>query len=145
HTWSEPAVIPMTIPGSAEAAGPLCVTREGTWLYCYAPYNTFDPNVKVDRSQLAVMRSTDQGKTWAYQPLMKWDVNTSSTAEAWVIQLDDGVLLSSCWHMDFVSKTDYPNPYAYSIDQGKTWSPAKPIGTGGQAVSLLAAPGGRAF
>ncbi len=144
-TWTEPALIPMAIAGSAEAAGPLCVTKEGTWLYCYAPYNTFDPAVKVDRNQLAVMRSTDQGKTWQYQPLMRYAEPTSNSAEAWVIQLSDGKLLSSCWHTDWQTKSDYPNPYAVSSDQGRTWTPVRRVGTQGQTVSLLAVDGGKAL
>ena len=49
RTWSRPSVIPMPIPGSAEAPGPLTVTRGGRWIAAYAPYNTFDPAVLVDR------------------------------------------------------------------------------------------------
>ncbi len=144
-TWTEPAVIPMKIAGSAEAAGPMCVTREGTWLYVYAPYNTFDPAVKVDRNQLALMRSTDQGKTWEYLPAMRYAEETSNSAEAWVIQLSDGRLISSCWHTDWKSKSDYPNPYVVSSDQGKTWTPVRRVGTDGQTVSLKAIEGGKAL
>ena len=52
NTWSEPRVIPRPIPGSAEAPGALCVTRSGRLLVCYAPYNTFDPELHVDRNQI---------------------------------------------------------------------------------------------
>src|SRR5579863_8467037 len=51
-TWSNPTLIPMPIPGAAEAPGPMCITRSGRWLACYAPYNNFDPDVVVDRNQV---------------------------------------------------------------------------------------------
>lgn len=49
-TWSDPAVIPMPIAGSAEAPGAMCATRDGRLICCYAPYNTFDPHLEVKKS-----------------------------------------------------------------------------------------------
>src|SRR5205823_10004983 len=65
RTWTDPAVIPMTIPGAAEAAGPMCLTRRGRWLAPYSPYNTYDPGLSVDRPQVVVVRSDDRGRTWS--------------------------------------------------------------------------------
>jgi hypothetical protein len=34
-TWTEPAVIPMQIAGSAEVPGPMCITHDNRWVCCY--------------------------------------------------------------------------------------------------------------
>src|SRR5207237_1237443 len=55
RSWSRPAVIPMPQAGAAEAPGPMCITRRGRWVACYAPYPTFDPDLRVDRGPLALL------------------------------------------------------------------------------------------
>jgi hypothetical protein len=144
QTWSEPRVIPMQIAGSAEAPGPICAMRSGRWACCYAPYNTFDPNLKVDRNQLAGMFSDDQGKTWKYQPIMRFPLVDRGAAEAWVIQLADGKLLATSWVYDYADASDLPNQYALSSDDGRTWQGPFSTGIRGQSTGLLALPDGRA-
>src|SRR6185295_8368406 len=48
RSWPDPQVIPIPIPGSAEAPGAMCVLQSGRLAVCYAPYPTFDPAIKVD-------------------------------------------------------------------------------------------------
>lgn len=145
RTWAAPSAITMKTAGSAEAAGPLCVTRDGRWLACYAPYNTFDPDLIVDRQQLALIASDDQGRTWQYQPLMRFREADSGAAEAWIVELSDGRLLSTCWHTDFTEKNEYPNPYSISEDGGRTWIGPNSTGICGQSTALAAMPYGGAI
>ena len=144
-TWTEPAVIPMPIPGSAEAPGAMCITRSGTWLCCYAPYNTFDPKVIVDRNQVIVMRSEDQGKTWSHTSMLRFDDVNSGGAEAWVIELIDGRLLGTSWHINYSEDDDYPNAYSVSLDGGLTWQPTRSTGIMGQSTALAPLPDSRAL
>ena len=144
-TWSKPIPIPMPIAGSAEAAGPICVTRAGRWLICYAPYNTFERDLAVDRQQLALLASDDSGATWNYEPLMRFAEAESGSAEAWVVELADGRLLATCWHVDHTDSREYPNPYALSSDGGRTWIGPNSTGVLGQSTSLAALPDGRAL
>jgi len=95
--WSEPTLIPMPIPGSAEAPGPMCVTRSGVWVSCYAPYNTFDPAVEVDRHQVVFLRSEDRGQSWISGSMLRFVEEDSSGAEAWIVELADGRLLGTGW------------------------------------------------
>ena len=88
RTWTEPTCIPLPIPGAAEAAGPMCITRRGRWLVCYAPHNTFDLNLVVDRNQVVVMWSDDQGKSWRHSSMIRLPEIDFGTGEAWVIELD---------------------------------------------------------
>jgi hypothetical protein len=53
----------MPVSGSAEAPGTMCILNSGRWIAPYSPYNTFDPNLKVDRNQVIVMYSDDRGRT----------------------------------------------------------------------------------
>lgn len=143
RTWTEPKLMPLPYPGSAEAPGPLCVTRSGAWLACYAPYNTFDPQLRVERDRIVVMRSEDQGSTWTAQPMMKFRDSVSGGAEAWVIELSDGRLLGTCWNTSLNGNGSLPNAFALSSDSGRSWHPTGSTGILGQSTSLLALPDGR--
>lgn len=144
RTWTEPAVIPMPIAGSAEAPGPLCVTRTGRWVVCYSPSNTFDPNLRVDRSQVVVLWSDDRGATWRHTSMLRFDHPGIGAAEAWVIELSDGRLLGTCWRIPD-DGTELPNAYALSADGGATWTPTNSTGTLGQTTALAPLTDGRAL
>ncbi len=145
RTWVEPEVIPMPIPGAAEAPGALTAMRSGRMICCYAPYNTFDPQLVVDRNQIVALRSDDQGKTWQYNAMIRFDSEHSTGAEAWVIELADGRLLGTTWHLNQQDGSDHPNAYAISLDSGDTWQPTRSTGIMGQSTSLTALPDGRAL
>ena len=143
--WSQPAPIPMPIPGAAEAPGPMCVTRAGAWIVCYAPYNTFDPQVQVERRQVVALRSEDEGRSWRHTTMLRFGEPDSGAAEAWVVELADGRLLGASWHMNHRDGSDYPNAYAMSEDAGRTWTPTRSTGIHGQSTALAALPDGRAL
>ncbi|MBI4024800.1 MAG: exo-alpha-sialidase [Verrucomicrobia bacterium] len=144
-TWTDPVEIPMPIPGSAEAPGAMCITRSGRWIGCYAPYNTFDPKVTVDRNQIVAVRSDDRGKTWKHNPMIRFPDLHSTGAEAWLIQLSDGRLLGTTWHLNQKDHSDHPNAFAISSDEGTTWTPMRSTGIMGQSTALAALPDGKAL
>ena len=145
RTWTPPTPIPMPFTGAAEAPGPLCVTQSGRWLGCYAPYNTFDPSLAIDRSQVILVYSDDQGSTWSHCAMLRFSDTQSSAAEAWVVELADGRLLGTCWHINNRDEGDYPNAYAISLDSGESWLPTRSTGIQGQSTALTPLPDGRAF
>jgi hypothetical protein len=134
-TWSEPAVIPMPIPGSAEAPGPLCACRGGRWLAAYSPFSTFDSRVQVDRSQVVLVYSDDEGRSWQHTSMLRFADPATSAAEAWVVELSDGRLLGTCWHVAYQGG-DLPNAFAISHDGGPTWMPTRSTGILGQSTAL---------
>jgi hypothetical protein len=146
RTWTEPTRIKLPIPGAAEAPGAMCITRQGRWLVCYSPYSTFDPKLVVDRNQVVAMRSDDQGKSWQHTSMLCFPQTDSCAAEAWVIELADGRLLGTGWHVN-VQKggRDYSNAYALSLDGGVTWKPTQEAGILGQSTALAPLPDGRAL
>jgi hypothetical protein len=135
----------MPIQGAAEAPGPLCVTRAGRWLVCYAPYNTFDPAVEVDRNQIVLLTSDDEGASWHHRSSIRFTEQNSGGAEAWVIELADGKLLGTCWHVAFTVGHEFPNPFSFSVDGGNTWSAPQSTGIMGQSTALAALSDGRAL
>ena len=144
-TWTEPVPIPMPIPGSAEVAGTMCITRNAVWLGPYAPYNTFDPALAVNRNQVVLVRSTDQGQTWSHTSMLRFDDASTAAAETWVTQLADGRLLGTAWHLNHSDGTDYPNAYSLSLDEGLTWQPTRSTGIMGQSAALTPLQDGRAL
>src|SRR5262245_11120662 len=145
RTWSKPEPIPMPISGAAEAPGPMCVTRAGRWVACYAPYNTFDPGFRVDRGQVVALISRDRGKRWEHGSMLRFTEPQSGAAEAWVIELADDRLLGTSWHVNHADGSDYPNAYALSDDGGRNWSPTRSTGIRGQSTALTALPDGSAL
>ena len=143
-TWTEPTPIPLPIPGAAEAPGALCATRSGRWLVPYSPSNTFDPRLRVERHQVLVVYSDDAGVTWRHSAMLRFDDLNSSGAEAWVVELTDGRLLGTCWHVAHHGD-EWPNAYAISHDGGTTWRPTGSTGILGQSTALAALPDGRAL
>ncbi len=144
RTWTEPVVIPMPIAGAAEAPGPLCVTRSGRWVACYSPYNTFDPSLRVDRSQVVALWSDDLGTTWRHGGMLRFERPDIGAAEAWAIELADDRLLGTCWRIPD-DGSELQNAYALSHDGGIRWTPTASTGTMGQTTALAPLPDGRAL
>lgn len=145
RTWSAPADIPLDGNGSAEAPCPLLVTSTGRWIGCYSPYNTFEAGLVVDRPRVVIACSDDEGKSWWHRDALRFPEPESGGAEAWVVELADGRLLATAWHIDHAGQEQYPNAYALSVDQGSTWSPTRSTGILGQSTALTPLPDGRAL
>lgn len=145
RSWTEPREIPMPIAGSAEAPGAMCVTRSGRWLACYAPYHTFDPQVRVDRNQVVLLASDDEGQSWRHTSMLRFAEEDSGGAEAWVVELADGRLLGTAWQVSYTEGVEFPTPYSLSRDGGATWTPAASTGIHGQSTALAPLPDGRAL
>ncbi len=134
--WTRPTVIPMPIPGSAEAPGPLTVTSGGRWIAVYAPYNTFDPAVVVDRNQIVAVFSDDQGATWRHSSMLRFPDPEVGGAESWVVELSDGRIVGTCWAMNLATGIDSPIAFGLSYDGGETWTATRSSGITGQATGL---------
>lgn len=143
RTWSEPRPVQVPLPGAAETPAPLCVARAGRWLGPYAPHNTFDPNLRVDRRHTVLVISDDLGQTWQYVSTLRATELEAVCAESWVIELSDGRLLATCAMINLAEGPDFPNAYCLSCDGGNTWSATASTGLLGQASAPTALPDGR--
>lgn len=144
-TWADPRVIPMPMPGSAEAPGAMCVTRSGTMHVCYAPYNSFDTSVSVPRDRVVCLSSDDAGGSWRSSDMLTFAEPDSGGAEAWVVELADGRLLGTSWHFNVKDGSDFPDAFAISDDGGKSWHPTQSTGIKGQSTGLAPLSDGRAL
>lgn len=143
--WTDPNAIRMPIPGSAEAPGAMRVLTNGRWIAPYSPYNTLDPSCVVQRNQALAIFSDDEGRHWRHSTMLWYDEPEAGSAEAWIVELADGRLLGTGWHLDMTNRAEYPNAYALSTDHGATWSATQSTGILGQSTALAALPDGRAL
>lgn len=136
HSWTEPAIFEVPLPGAAETPGALCVTRSGRWIAPYSPHFTFDPDLEVDVKHTVLMISDDEGQSWRHQSMMRVTEENSCIATSWVIELANGSLLAACCHVNKGSGMDFPNPFCMSFDNGDTWLPTGSTGIMGQAEGI---------
>ena len=118
------------------------MAQSGRWIGVYAPYNTFDPSVVVDRNQIVAVLSDDRGRTWRHTSMLRFADGNAGGAEAWVVELADGRLVGTSWNMSLTTGVDEPIPFAISHDGGTTWSRTRSTGIAGQATSLAPLPDG---
>ena len=133
----------MPIPGAAEAPGPMTLTRGGRLVAVYAPYNTFDASVEVDRNQIVLVKSDDDGQTWSHTSMLRFADPDGGGAESWVVELADRRLVGTAWNMSLATGRDEPIPFGISHDGGDTWTTTRSTGIRGQATSLAPLPDGR--
>lgn len=143
QTWAPFQIIPQPVPGSAEAPGAICETRAGRLVCCYAPYPTFDPSLQVETNQVISLSSGDEGKSWQAARMLAFESPAAKGAEAWVVELSDGRLLGTGWHVQ--PGTDQPNAFALSADGGRSWGPTRSTGILGQSTALAAWHDGEAI
>jgi len=138
RTWSEPRPVKIPLPGAAESPAPMCIARAGRWVAPYAPHNTFDPELTVDLRHIVLMISDDHGETWRHTSMIRVQEPDSYVAESWVVELADGALLGTAWHLRRGDGDDFPNVYALSTDGGDTWQPTRSTPILGQSAGLAA-------
>jgi hypothetical protein len=142
--WSEPSPIARPTAGSAEASGALCVTSGGRKVVCYSPYRAFDPSISVERNQVVALYCDDECRSWRHAPMLQFADRNSSAAEAWVVELSDGRLLGTAWHVAHDGR-DLPNAFALSRDGAASWQPTQSTPIVGQSTALAAWTDGRAL
>ncbi len=119
RTWSEPKRLPSPFSGD-EIDGPLVLAKDGS---IYAVIDGAREGSKL--SEAAVLRSTDNGKTWKILSTLKTDHDMYELSLA---QLHDG-------SMAIIARKD--SDIAWSYDGGKTWTPFATLGWQLYAPSLL--------
>lgn len=142
-TWSKMDVIPMPVPGSAEAPGAMFADDEGRLTCCYSPYNTLDAGLLVETNQVVCMYSRDFGTTWKHSTMLRFPNTAAKGAEAWVVRLRDGRLLGTAWHI--LKGEVKPNAYALSSDAGASWTETNSTEIWGQSTALTPLADGRAL
>jgi len=143
RTWGDPQIFPVPSREAAEVCAPLCQMRSGRWLGPYAPHNTFEPELKVDREHIVVMYTDDRGRTWNNSSTLRVATPDTVSAGAWVTELIDGTLLATCAMLNLAAGPDHPAAYALSHDGGTTWTDTRSTALEGQTNASAVLPDGR--
>src|SRR5690606_23001744 len=81
-----------------------------------------------------------------YHAMLRFEQVESGGAEAWVIELADGRLLGTSWHIDHTpAQQRFANAYALSLDQGQSWTPTRSTGLFGNTTFLAPLDDGSAL
>ena len=94
---------------------------------------------------MIVVHSDNRGKSWNHSTMLRFDEPASGGAETWLVELSDGRLLGTCWHVNYGAGGPFPNAYALSHDGGLTGRPMRSTGILGQSTALAALPDGAAL
>lgn len=144
--WSPLREIPHPIPGAAELANPLVLTRGNRLVGCYSPKRVMGDDCLLPVNRVICVWSDDFGNTWRSSEMFHSDNPKSEFAECWVTELDDGRLLGTGYHFERAeSRVNFPNAFALSHDRGQTWSKMASTGIMGQSTGLAALAGGQAL
>jgi len=136
-TWSAPIRVPVSAPH-----GPLCL-RNGDLLYLGKPYGAWDD---MTHGSITAARSSDGGQTWQVLGLVPVHPGTdpANYHEPHVVELPSGRLLGMIRIEDHNGKElkgagipSFSLMQTESVDGGRTWTTAKPLGFYGSPPHLL--------
>jgi len=130
--FPELSEIELADAAAAEQPSGMLVRQSGEMLILYSPCSTIDPKGPVVTNRQVLMRSRDGGKS--FKPQVFGQLNHSALyAESWVVELGNGMLMSSSW---ITGGEPYPDVYFLSDDDGKTFSGPMEMPFKGQTTSL---------
>lgn len=87
----------MSVLGYVQAAGQMTVTTKERWCLCRLVYDTFDPRLVVDRNKLILSCSDHEVRSWKHHSVICFEIQFSTCAEAWAMELTNRLLLGTTW------------------------------------------------
>jgi sialidase-1 len=123
RTWSAPQGFDAPLDWNAfEACSPIVSLPSGRWLAPTAIWPDWDGRNPLG-SKAIVMISDDQGRRWTKSSdvMDEWR-NRIGHYEQKQVALSDGRLLAVCWVIDHEAKRNRPNRYAFSGDNGDSYT-----------------------
>ncbi len=142
-TWTLAEEIPCSWGHHVEASAPITVLKNGDWVTPITGFPKWD-GTSSGKVCGRLLRSNDQGKTWNDDTIIM-DLGEDITIyEQRLCQLEkSGHIVSIAWNENMKTGERLNNHYAVSVDNGKTFGPAKDTGILGQASSVCAIGGDR--
>ncbi len=133
HSWTEPRVIPRSIPELVEIPGRSVQLQSGDIVATGGLFRL--PDGTTPSGQFGVLiRSKDNGRTWDDTVhFFESPDKTVAAYESNVIEMQPGRLVAICWAFQISTGKHLPNHVTVSHDNGYTWS--APINTGHLAES----------
>ena len=131
-TWTEPQLLPTSIPGPFEIASPIIVASNGNWL---APAATLTEQDRLGE-RLVMFISEDEGKTWPRASLaMKDPEGVKGFFEQKLTRLDGDRVMAVSWTLRMGDYSDFEDHFVISDDGGDTWGPLRSTGIRGQTMT----------
>lgn len=134
RTWTEPQLLPASIPGPFEIASPIIVTSNGNWL---APAATLTEQDRLGE-RLVMFISEDEGKTWPRTSVaMKDPEGIKGFFEQKLTRLDGDRVMAVSWTLRMGDYADFEDHFVISDDGGDTWGPLRSTGIRGQTMTPI--------
>jgi len=129
-----PPLSEVALPDAAAAEQPsgMLVRQNGEMLILYSPCPTVDPEGPVVTNRQVLMHSRDKGKNFEPQVFGKLE-HPALYAESWIVELGNGMLMSSSW---ITGGEPFPDVYFLSADNGQTFAGPLAMPFQGQTTSL---------
>lgn len=141
YAFPQPTCVDLPEYGAAEQPGGMLVDADGTMTMVYSPYPTIERRGETDTCCLMYVRSTDGGKTWQHAKV-GCVPPPSLYAEAWIVRLSDGRLMTATWQ---TASEDAPDQYFLSEDDGASFQGPFTMSFRGQTTALLPWKDGSVF
>jgi sialidase-1 len=144
RTWSPPQAFAAPIDWNGfEACSAIVALPSGRWLAPTATWPDWEGRSPFGCKAL-VMISDDRGATWtkATNVMDQWSDRVAHYEQKQVL-LSDGRLLAVCWVVDHKTKQNLPNGYAFSRDDGDSYTAPRPTPLLGETCTPVALAGNR--
>lgn len=140
-SWMVEQIIePPLVGPSFEACNAIMVLSDGKWVWTTSTWKAWDGYNPTGMKMIALV-SSDDGSTWSeYWNLMDGTADNVIYWEGKLVELSNGILLSTAWAYDEKNGNDLPNQYALSKDGGKTWSKPASMEIQGQTMATVSLP-----
>ncbi len=143
RTWSPRQIIPMDWGNHTEATAPVTVAADGSYVSPVTNFPAWDGALSHPLCG-KLLRSADKGKTWTQDVYcMRFHSADVTCYEQRLCRLTSGALVNISWNENVKTGERLHNHYAFSLDDGKTFSAPLDTGVQGQATSVMALPGER--
>ncbi len=135
RTWSAPQVIPLKREGNFEISHGILPLASGRLL---APAATLPARDRLGE-KVVVGISDDGGDSWPAQAVVFHDPEGRlGFFEHKLAEVRPGLILAVCWTVTLGDAADQPNHFAWSTDDGSTWS--SPVSTSIMGQTMTPVP-----
>ena len=137
-TWSPPMRV--SRPASSSSFGPpspIVHLNDGRWAFVLSTWPNWSGQSQFKAKHIILFSSEDQGKTWSHAIITPLTQSHVDYNEPRLIVTQDGALLVTAWCQDIEHKSDIPNMFLISRDNGQSWSPPDSTCLLGQALELV--------
>lgn len=144
HTWNAPRELDLPLAWHEyEICSPIKVLPSGRWTIPTALWPNWEGATPFGCKAI-LFSSDDHGQTWTgvADVMNGWDDKIAYYEQKQLV-LGDGRLLALCWVVDHKTKTNLPNRFAFSYDDGRSFSTPQDTPLNGETCTTIALEGNK--